>query len=80
MTVILKREVKRIKNGWSSRSPVLHLTAHGHSEQVADINLQRTVRLFLTPFERDGELANQWDRLALRYVEDGKGIEVVLED
>ena len=54
MPLRLKREVNPIKNGFRSRAVTLGLAAHGHSPEVADLNLERTVRQFLAPFERGG--------------------------
>ncbi len=80
MRVILKRDTKRIKSGWSSRSATLRLTAHGFSEEVADRNLGRIVRLFLEPFVREGDLERQLDIIPIRYERDDSPLEVTFEE
>ena len=78
--VMLKHEVKRIKNGWSVRSPELRLAAHGFSQEAAMLNLQSTVRLLLAPFSRDGTLTEEIRMMGLRMSETGgEGISVILE-
>lgn len=79
MDVKLTRELKPIKNGWVSRSPTLHLAAHGRSEDVADQNLQRAARLFLTPFQRQGTLQAEATILGLHVTGDQGDLQVTLE-
>lgn len=78
MVVEIHRETSRIKNGWSSRSMALGLTAHGYSKDVADINLERTILLFLMPFYREGTLADETKMLGLGEVEDLDAVELIL--
>ena len=78
MDITLHRELKPIKNGWSSRSPELGLAAHGHSAEVADKNLQRAARLFLTPFQREGTLLDQVAALGLQVQGDQGCLDVTL--
>jgi len=79
MEVIIKHELKRIKNGWSARATDLGLTSHGHSEELAQRNLERGVRLFLSPFERVGSLKEELKRMKLTVLGDGEDIVVRLE-
>lgn len=51
--------------GWASRCPSLGLAAHGYSPEVADKNLERLVRRFLAPFEREGVLEREVAALGL---------------
>jgi hypothetical protein len=64
MNVTIKRERSTIKNGYAARA--LGLAAHGYSPQVADLNLERTIRLFLSPFEREGTLTTEAQALGLQ--------------
>lgn len=52
MRVEIHRELTPIVNGWQSRHPEFGLAAHGYSPDVADRNLERTVRLFLMALRR----------------------------
>jgi hypothetical protein len=61
--ITIKRECSIIKNGYASHA--LNLAAHGYSPEVADINLERTIRLFLAPFEREGTLQAEMQLLGL---------------
>lgn len=79
MDVKLSRELKPIRNGWSSRSAALRLAAHGHSEEVADQNLQRAARLFLTPFQRQGTLQAEAMTMGLQVSGDQDDLRVTLE-
>lgn len=63
MVVHIQRDIRPIKNGYSASA--LGLAAHGYSPEVADINLERTIRLFLAPFEREHTLAVETERLGL---------------
>jgi hypothetical protein len=78
MLIKLYREVNPIKNGWCARSPVLKLAAHGYSQEVADKNLERTVRLFLAPFQREGTLQEELHAVGLELVEDGNVREIAV--
>jgi len=66
MELIINQEIKRIKNGWAIRAPQLGFTAHGHSQEVARLNLQRGIRLFLQPFQRNGTLETEIMRIGLK--------------
>lgn len=79
MDIKLNRELKQIKNGWSSSSPVLRLAAHGHSEEVADKNLERAARLFLSPFQREGTLRTEAATLGLQVISDQGDLKVTIE-
>ncbi len=79
MVIRLTRELNRVKNGYSAAVWALGLAAHGPSPEMADRNLERTVRLFLGPSQRAGTLVNQLDRLQLRYVDDGDELRVEVE-
>ena len=72
MNVALKHDVKRIKNGFSARVPGLRLAAHGHSPDLAARNLERTVLLFLRPFERAGTLEAELEKAGLEAQGDGE--------
>lgn len=80
MQVVLKHEIKRVKNGFCARSPELGLSAHGFDKEVARLNLQSAIRLLLAPFERHGSLFEEISRSGVRVTEaDQKGITVILE-
>jgi hypothetical protein len=79
MLITLKRDLNRIKNGWSAGSPELGLAAHGYSPEVADRNLERTARLFLAPSQRAGTLTERVIALGLRYRDDNDDLQVVVE-
>ncbi len=79
MPVKLNRELKPIKSEWCSRAPELGLAAHGYNEEVADRNLERTVRLFLTPLQRAGTLQEAITALGLEIVEGQDDLQVVLQ-
>lgn len=74
MKVIMNHELKRIKSGWSARTDFLGvgLAAHGYSQEVAQANLERTIRLFLAPFKRSGMLENELQHLGLSKATDGQ--------
>lgn len=80
MKVVLKSETKRVKNGYCVRAPELRLAAHGYNEEVARQNLQNTVRLYLSPFVRQGTVRDEMRRAGLRVseVDDGE-LSVILE-
>lgn len=78
MTIALHRELKPIKAGWQSGSPLLRLTAHGHTQEEADRNLERGVRLFLRPFQRTGTLEQELDALGLKSEGDANDLQIVL--
>jgi len=77
--VKLNRELKPIKNGWVSRSSALHLAAHGHSEEIADRNLERAARLFLSPFQREGTLGAEAATMGLTVVGDQGDLKITIE-
>lgn len=79
MLVKMLRETNQIKNGWASRSVALGLAAHGYSPEVADKNLERMIRLFLAPFQREGTLADEARTLGLGAIEDLDDVDIVLE-
>lgn len=78
MIMEIEREMHEIKGGWASRSKALGLTAHGYSQEVADVNLERVVRLFLMPFQREGTLADETKALGLGAVDNLNAVEIVL--
>ena len=78
MEVVINHTVNRIKNGWAVRAPQLGLTAHGYSEETARLNQERGIRLFFAPFERDGTLTIELERIGLEAIEDGDGLTVSL--
>jgi hypothetical protein len=59
MNLVLNRELVKTQNGWISRCGQLRLAAVGRSEEIADQNLERTIRLFLSPFVREGTLQSE---------------------
>ena len=65
MNIILKPEVYSIKNGVAAHSPEIGLTTHGHSEEIAKLNLEKTAVMFLKPFEREGQLKDAIKRMKL---------------
>lgn len=66
MHVVINHEVKQVKNGYFATASGLGLAAQGYNnEEVARRNLERTVRLFLTPFARDGRLKEELTRMGL---------------
>ncbi|MDP9313224.1 MAG: hypothetical protein M3R24_20460 [Chloroflexota bacterium] len=77
--IILYREVKPIKNGWCSRCVNLGLAAHGFSPEVADKNLERVVRLFFAPAQREGTLVDELAALGLEPIEDGENLQFVFD-
>ena len=79
MQVRLYRELRQIKGGWSARSEILHIAAHGYSPEAADKNLQRLIRLFLSPFEREGTLATETKPLGFEIVERLDEVQIVFE-
>jgi hypothetical protein len=66
MKIVLKPDVYQIKNGFAAYSQEIGLTAHGHSPEVAKLNLERTAVMFLRPFEREGKLSDMVKRLRLK--------------
>ena len=80
MLVVLKQTVYQVKNGFAAHSPELGLTAHGYSPEVARRNLERTVTLFLKPFERQGVFAEKVKLLKLKVEADGTELTVSTED
>jgi len=80
MRVILKHELNRVKNGFAARSPELRLVAHGHSDELARRNLERTALLFLKPLERQGVLEEELSRLNLRVEDEAEELTVVVGD
>ena len=72
MQLILNRESNQIKYGFSSRAMEMGLAAHGYSPEMADKNLERVVRRFLAPFEREGVLVQEVTALGLEVEEDGE--------
>lgn len=79
MAVKLYREQNRVKNGYCARGVILGLAAHGFSPETADKNLERTVRLFLAPFQRQGTLWDEALALGLEPIDDGDETHVILE-
>lgn len=78
MEVIINHYSNRIKNGWAVRAPQLGLAAHGHSEETARLNLERGVRLFFAPFERNGTLGVELNRIGLEMTANGDGLTILL--
>jgi hypothetical protein len=74
MIIILKHETYQIKNGFAVRSPELKLTAHGATPELAQRNLEKTVELFLKPFERDGILTDKIQSLGLNTKTNGANL------
>ena len=72
MNVVFKHEVNRIKHGFAARIPNLRLQAHGASPELAARNLERTVLLFLRPFERAGTLEAELEKAGLEAQGDGE--------
>lgn len=71
MTVILTHKVERVRNGYRAISPDLGIAARGRSEELARLNLERTIRSFLAPFARAGVLEKELVRMRLRFNSDG---------
>jgi predicted RNase H-like HicB family nuclease len=80
MLLILKHETYQIKNGYAVRSPELKLAAHGATIELARRNLERTVELFLKPFERQGILDDKIQSLGLTVEPDGANLVVQTEN
>lgn len=76
MKVVFKHEVNRIKSGFAARIPTLRLAAHGQSPELAARNLERTVLLFLRPFERAGTLERELENAGLEAQVDGDELTV----
>lgn len=72
MHLTLKPDVNRVKNGFSARIPSLRIAVHGHSPELAARNLERTVLLYLKPFERSGTLKQELEAAGLE-VQGGEG-------
>ncbi len=79
MILKLNRETNRIRNGWAASIPMLGLAAHGQSPEVADKNLERVVRLFLAPFQREGTLLEETRALGWGEIGDLDQVQIVLE-
>lgn len=79
MSIKLNREQEQVKNGWYSKAVAPRVAAHGRSPELADLNLQRVVRLYLAPFERAGTLELEASALGLQLVNDG-AFDVILND
>ena len=79
MQIVIKHEINRIKNGWAAKAIEIGLTAHGYSQEVAQLNLERGVRLFFAPFERSGNLGKELEQMGLQIRDVGEGLTVVLE-
>lgn len=71
----LQRESYPIINGWASSWGTVGLTAHGRTPEIADINLARGIRLFLTPFQREGTLKEEALALGLGAMSDVNAVE-----
>ena len=65
MKLIMKHQVKHIKNGYSATSPEAGLTAHGVSEELARRNLEDSLRLFFGVFKRNHSLLDETRRAGL---------------
>ena len=59
MRVVLKPDVKRIRNGYSATSSEFRIAAHGFSAEAAKMNLERAAQTFLAPFLRQGTLEEE---------------------
>ena len=70
MPVVIYREHVKVKNGWNSRVPSLHLAAFGSSPEAADERLERVMRAFLSPFKRSGTLEQEMRVLGLGPVDE----------
>jgi len=70
MKIVLNHEEYQIKNGFAVSSKEIGLTAHGHSLEVAKINLERTAVMFLKPFEREGSLDDMVKKMKLNVERD----------
>lgn len=80
MLVRVDREQRPIKAGWASSAPAFRVEAHGGSREVADLNLERTVRQLLAPFRRAGTLRQELSALGLETEGDDDGLDVVLQE
>ena len=78
MELLIGHEVYPIKNGWAARSPQLKLTAHGFSKETARLNLERGVKLFLRPFQREGTLEAEIASMGLTVNRDGVEQEIIV--
>lgn len=78
MKVVFKHNVGRVKSGYAARLVRLGLAAHGHSEELAVRNLERTLLLYLRPFERSGTLQREVAEAGLEALEEG-GAELTVE-
>ena len=79
MVLELYREQYQVKSGWASQCVPLGLTAHGPNPEVADKNLERSVRLFLAPFQRDGTLQDEIHALGLSSVDASDDVQIILK-
>lgn len=79
MNLTLYREINQISSGYRSRCPALHMAAHGYSPEVADKNLERSVRLFLASFERAGTLREESRALGLGELNNLDDVQIVFE-
>lgn len=70
MRIVLKHETYQVRSGWAARSPEVGMAAHGRNEDMARSNLAYTVRLFLAPFQREGTLEQEVQRMGLQVISD----------
>lgn len=75
----LYREVNQIRSGWYARSAFWGLAAHGYSPEVADKNLERVIRQFFAPFQREGTLGEEMQALGLAPIGEEEERLIVLE-
>ena len=76
MHITLNPEVNKVKNGFAAQIPRLRIAAHGHSPELAARNLERTVLLYLRPFERAGTLQQELEAAGLEAHGDGGDLTV----
>lgn len=77
MRVILNHAIKPIKGGFCAESAG-KFVSHGRSPELARRALERTALAFLSPFERDGTLADELGLAGLQVEDDGAGLSVAL--
>ena len=65
MNVVIKHEVKPIKNGYMATARAMKVAAQGYNEETAKANLERTVRLLLAPLEREGVLEDELHKMGI---------------
>ena len=81
MNVVVERELRPIHVGWSARRPRLRVAARGRTEDLADKNFQRLVRVILAGARRQGTLMDDVAALGYGIEEaDDPEIRVVLAD